>query len=280
MKKIKIILVITLLFTSFSAYCQQNDVLTNETVINMVNKKLPSSIILGKIKSTKNNFKVDTDDLIILTEKKVPETIINAMVEAANDEKLFVVLTDPNNPLEPHKAGIYYCDKKDGQIELIEMVPSMYSQSKTGGGFASALTYGLAKVKISVTLAGKAANLQKNELKPEFYFYFDDSNNEINPNSDWWFTIAKSPNEFMLVKLTPKSKAREVVIFSANTLGSSSGVDDKNKAEFKFEKVTDGIYRVYCENALSGEYCFMYTGTAPAGFTAMNKVYDFGVNDK
>jgi len=280
MKKIKTFLVITLFLASFSGYCQKDDVLTNETVINMVNKKLPTSIITGKIRSSKNSFKVGTDDLIALTDQNVPEAIINAMVEAANDEKLFVIKTDPNNPFDQHKAGIYYCNKKDGHLELIEMDPSMYSQSKSGGGLASAMTYGLAKVKVSVTLDGKEGRFQLNDQKPEFYFYFDDPNSEMNQNSDWWFATAKSPNEFLLVKLTKNSKTREVVTGSANALGSSIGVDDKNKAEFSFEKISTGIYRVYFEKPLSGEFCFMYTGMAPAGFTSMNKVYDFGINNK
>ena len=280
MNKIAIFFVITFSLVSFSGYCQKDDVLTNETVVNMVVKKLPTSIITGKIKSAKNTFKVDTDDLIALTEQNVPEVIINAMVEAANDKNLFVIKIDPNNPLDQHKAGIYYCNKNDGHIVLTEMDPSMYSQSKSGGGLASAMTYGLAKVKVSVTLDGKEGRLQLNDQKPEFYFYFDDPNSEISQNSDWWFATAKSPNEFLLVKLTKNSKTREVVTGSANLLGSSIGVDDKNKAEFKFEKISAGIYRVYFEKPLSGEFCFMYTGAAPAGFTSMNKVYDFGINIK
>lgn len=65
MKKILLIVIGVLICISLSA--QENDVLTNSSVIDMFAKKLPSSIILGKIKSAKNTFNVNTEDLLMLT---------------------------------------------------------------------------------------------------------------------------------------------------------------------------------------------------------------------
>lgn len=260
----------------FKGSAQQAEVLTNESIIEMYNKKLPNSILLAKIKASQNNFDVSTDAIILLIEKKLPEDIVNVMIEAANDNTRHLVKIDPNNPMDMHDTGIYYF-KKDSEIpELIQLEPTVYSQNKSKGGLASAFTYGLAKVKAAVTLDGSQAQFQITEKQPEFYFYFDNSA-PSNQNSNWWFTTATSPNEFLLVALSLNKETREVTTGSANITGSSSGVDDKNRADFRVEKMAQGIYRVYFETPISGEYCFMYAGSVPTGYTTLNKVYDFGI---
>jgi hypothetical protein len=59
----------------------------------------------------------------------------------------------------------------------------------------------------------------------------------------------------------------------------SSGIDDNNKISFKFEKVSQGVYKVFTEQELEeGEYCFMYAGgTSIYGNAPLQKVYDFGI---
>lgn len=256
---------------------QQPEVLTNESVIELYTKKLPSSIILGKIKSAKNSFNLDTDALIHLTENNIPEDIINAMVEAAGDESRHITVIDPNNPLHMQPSGIYIYTSTD-QPKLTQLEATVYSQSKNSGSLASSMTYGISKVKTSVTLTGASAQTQIKDQLPVFYFYFDITESSLSQTGDWWFKTASSPNEFLLVKFSENKKSREVTTGSANIAGASVGVDDKNKADFKMEKVANGIYRVYFEKPLpEGEYCFMYAGTMPAGFASMNKVFDFGI---
>lgn len=272
----KIIIVAALiLFALPQLRAQQQDILTNEGVVEMKSKGLPTSIIISKIKSATNSFNVETDALVDLVNKKIPEEIINAMMEAANDRERHFVKIDINNPLDFHDPGIYYYDK--GSNQLLQLEPTVYSQSKSGGGLAASLTYGLAKVKSSVTIDGKNSRRQITEQQPEFYFYFDEKNTTLGQTSNWWFSTATSPNEFLLVDLTIKPGNREVETASANIFGASSGVADKNKIYFKFEKMAPGIYKVFFEKPISGEFCFMYAGTIPQGFTAINKVYDFGV---
>lgn len=257
---------------------QQNEVLTNNSVIDMLTKKLPSSIIMGKIKSAKNSFNVDTDALLLLTENKVPEDIINAMIEAANDNNRKLIVFDPNDPKDMHDPGIYYFKKTGDNVEMIRIDPTIYSQNKSKGTLAMSLTYGIAKVKTTVTLDGKSSRLQFSEQRPEFYVYFDISNNKPSGAGEWWFYTSTSPNEFLLVKLEQNKKTREVVTGSANIMGSSVGVDDKNKASFKTEKISKGIFRIYFDEPLKGEYCFMYAGNVPTGFSSLDKVYDFGIS--
>ena len=278
MKNLHLFIIIFFMLVGFNSKAQQSEVLSNETIVGMYSKKLPVSIIIGKIKSSKNNFDVNTDALISLTDNNLPEEIINAMVEAANDNSKHVVQLDPNNPKDMHESGIYYYKKNGEKAELVQLEPSIYSQNKSSGALGSALTYGIAKVKISVTLDGKDAQLQLTETQPEFYFYFDVTGNPLSQTANWWFSAATSPNEFLLVILSENKKTREVTTGSANIGGSSMGVDDKNKAAFKVEKIAPGIYRVFFEKPLTGEYCFMYAGSVPTGYTSMNKVFDFGIS--
>jgi hypothetical protein len=182
------------------------------------------------------------------------------------------------------ESGIYYC--KGEPCKLMELEPSVYSQAKMGSGILTGITYGIAKTKMKATLSGSNANMQIEENNPVFYFYFDkNTTNNLGSSSaqNIWFSSATSPNEFMLIKFTESKnkKSREVVTGSFNSYaGLSSGIDDKYKVPFKYEKVSPGVYKVYTEKPLeAGEYCFMYAGGTTLGYgsTVLQKVYDFGV---
>jgi len=56
------------------------EVLTNESVIQMVTAKLNKNIILAKIQGTKANFDTTTDGLVSLNTNKVPKEIIQVML--------------------------------------------------------------------------------------------------------------------------------------------------------------------------------------------------------
>jgi len=275
MKKTKLIIAVLFILIGISSKALQSEVLSNESVVSMYSQKLPQSIILGKIKASKNNFDVSTKSLMSLSESKLPEDIINSMIEAANDNSRHVVVVDLSDPKNMHEPGIYYYNKKGEKPELVQLESAIYSQSKSSGGMMSAMTYGLSKIKVSLTLDGNAAQLQLTDNQPEFYFYFDVSGEPLTQTPNWWFSTAASPNEFQLIILSKNKKTREVTMGSANILGSSSGVDDKNKTAYKIEKISQGIYKVYFDKPLYGEYCFMFSGSIPTGYT--NKVFDFGV---
>ena len=56
------------------------EVLTNESVIQMVTAKIPRDVILEKIQGTRTNFDVTTSGLVSLNTNKVPKDIIKAMM--------------------------------------------------------------------------------------------------------------------------------------------------------------------------------------------------------
>ncbi|HNX54845.1 MAG TPA: hypothetical protein PKO30_04630 [Prolixibacteraceae bacterium] len=278
MKTLNFLLIFSFFIIGTKCLAQQPDILTNETVIELKAKGLPNSIILSKVKTSQNNFDISTDALIKLAENKIPEEIINAIVDATGDSSKHLVKIDPNNPLDMHEPGIYFFTQNGDKKELVSLEATVYSQSKSGGVMAAALTSGLTKVKQLVTIDGSNSRVQIKQKQPEFYFYFDPSKKSFNQESLWWFSVATSPNEFLLTNMKIKKNNREIETGSASVFGASVGVADKNKTKFNFTKLAPGIYKVFFDQPIEvGEYSFMYAGNVPQGFSAINKVYDFGV---
>jgi len=256
------------------------EILTNDKVITMVKAGLPASIIVSKIHTSKSNFNTNTDELIRLQQSQVPTDIINAMVAASSHTSAAssttgagdVLKADPNDPTSAHEAGIYLYVEKDGKRIMTQLEPTISKQSKAGGMFTSALTYGIAKIKFKAVLAGPNASLQMTDPRPIFYFYFEEKNSGLSRTN----YLATSPNEFSLVKMDVKKNGREVIVSQGNVFGAESGTLDKYARGFGYEKVAPGVYKVFVKEDLTeGEYGF-YFGGGDAG-ASVAKIFDFGI---
>ena len=257
-----------------------SELLTNEQVLTLVKAELPSSIIVNKIRASKTNFDTSTEELIRLQRARVPAEIITAMVDASSNTSAMTSRTgagdasktDPNDPMATHEAGIYLYQEKNGQKKMIQLEPSVSKQTKSGGFFASAMTYGIAKIKFKSALAGGNASLQVDSARPVFYFYFEVKNSGLSSSSYY----ATNPNEFVLVKFNTKSNSREVTVSQANAFGAESGAMDKSSRAFNYEKIAPGVYKVTPQVDLEeGEYGF-YNATS-GGPSGGAKIFDFGV---
>jgi hypothetical protein len=257
-----------------------NEVLTNEKVVTMVKAGLPATIIINKIHASKTNFNTNSEELIRLQNSQVPADIINAMVAASTHASAVtssmgagdVSKADPNDPLAAHEAGIYLYQEKDGQRRMIQLEPSVSKQTKSGGFLASAVTYGVAKIKFKAALSGQNAPLQIDTARPVFYFYFEVKNAGLSTNTYY----ATSPNEFVLVMFDAKANSREVTVSQANAFGAQSGTMDKAARGFKVDKLSPGVFRVTPQVDLTdGEYGF-YNGGG-AGPSGGAKIFDFGI---
>ena len=255
-----------------------SEILTNESIVQLFDIGLDTSVIVSKIKTTKSSFDVSTDALIKLKNQKIPKEIIVAMVNAASGTNNFVV-TDFNDPLSPHKSGIYYYRTKNDSFKIFPLDATIYSQAKSTGYITNQLTYGLSGIKYKATIDGQYSRFQTSNPRPIFYFYFDKDNNNLNQTNSGWFSSANTPNEFLAIELAMRPKVREITVGSCNIGGGVTGVDNNNKIPLKYEKVADGIYKVFfTEDLPVGEYCFMYAGGSVVnGSTPSQKVYDFGV---
>lgn len=57
---------------------------------------------------------------------------------------------------------------------MVMLERAAYQGAKTGGMFASAMTYGAVKMKTKAVIPGTKAALRITDTKLTFYFYFDD----------------------------------------------------------------------------------------------------------
>jgi hypothetical protein len=257
-----------------------SEVLTNDNVITMVKASLPPSLIVAKIRASKTNFNTNTDELIRLQQAHIPTEIINAMVEVSSNTSAATSRTgagdvskaDPNDPASAHEAGIYLYCEKDRQKKMAQLEPAVSKQTKSGGFLASAVTYGIAKIKFKASLSGQNASLQIDQPRPVFYFYFEVKSSGLSTSSYY----ATSPNEFVLVQLDAKSNTREVTVSQANAFGAQSGTMDKASRAFSYEKIAPGVYKVTPQaDLIDGEYGFYNAaGVGPSGGA---KIFDFGI---
>lgn len=265
----------------------EDEILKNETILELHQMDFSEQIIIGKIKNTLSDFDVDLESLKALKEAGLPDSIVAAMIEASSSEQAVSTDFDPNDPLSPHSPGIYlYVEGGDGGSTLTKMEPSSYTQSKSGGYLKSAFTYGAAKVKSRASLPGLEARV-KTGSQPTFYFHFEETESGLSYQSQ----ATTNPGEFVLAEFTVKRKkgkeARELVVGQFSAYGAQSGALDKTIQLFDFEKVAPGIFKVVPREPLStGEYCFYYAGATPLptyGYYAAGagggggKVFDFSV---
>ena len=59
------------------------EVLTNDTVVAMVQARLGTAIVVAKIKTSTTTFDLSTASLIALKSKGIPDEVIQAMLEAS-----------------------------------------------------------------------------------------------------------------------------------------------------------------------------------------------------
>lgn len=79
-------------------------------------------------------------------------------------------------------------------------------------------------------------------------------------------------------RLDPKKDSRELLVGEMNSFGMSQGTQGKDVADFDFEKIAPGVYKVVPKAGLqSGEYCFFYTGENRTGAGGGN-LFDFGID--
>ncbi len=265
-----------------SALAQET--MRNSDVVSLVKAGLSSSIIIDKIRTSKSEFDLSTDALILLKQAGVPDDVVGAMLAAKTGATTGSAPAstgarnaDPNDPMSPHDYGIYMFEEKDGARKMTQMMPTVSQQNRTGGGFTASITpFGLGKVKTKANLPGTAAKLQFGSPRPTFYFYLDNKTGGLNTASG----IPATPSEFALIRFNIRSDNREVTIAKANAYGAKGGLSDEYVVEFSAEDLGNGIFKVTPKTDLkNGEYAFylLNSGNSNASAAVGAKFFDFGI---
>lgn len=280
------LLALSLCLAGAFAASAQDEVMTNDEVISLSKAGLASTIIVGKIRTSKSNFDLSTDSLIKLKQAGISDDIVGAMLEAKNGKTpsgssssgAASASGDPNDPMSKHSYGIYLYEERDGTRKMTQLAPNVSAQNRTGGGFTAAVTpFGLGKVKTKANLPGRNASLQIKSTSPVFYFYLDTSSGGLNTASG----IPSTPNEFTLVRFNQRSDNREVTIAKANSWGAKGGLSDEYVVGLKAEDMGNGVFKVTpAGNLKSGEYGFylVNSGNSNTSQGVGSKFFDFGVN--
>jgi hypothetical protein len=289
MKTIKVFtacLVFTTVLTMVGNIRAQDETMTNSEVITLVKAGLATSIIIGKIRTSKSNFNLSTDALIELKQAGVSDEIVTAMLEAKSGKSVASpagsgtqgqASGDPNDPMAPHGFGIYIYEMSNGSPKMTQLQPNVSAQNRTGGGFTRAITpFGLGKTKTKANLPGRTANMQITATTPVFYFYLDKSSGGLNTSSG----IPSTPNEFALIRFNQRSDNREVTISKQNDWGGKGGLSDEYVVGFDAVDMGNGVFKVTPVKALTkGEYGFylLNSGNSNASVAIGAKFFDFGV---
>ncbi len=258
------------------------DVLGNADVVKMVGAGLADSLVIAKIRTSQCKFDTSLDAILKLKEAGVSDAVVQAMVEAApaSPSEAAEAPADPNDPKSRHPAGIYWLDQDGDKRQMVQLEPTVYSAGKSGGYLASAMTYGVAKVKWKAVVRSPVGTLRVTDSTPEFWFYFEQTEHGLS-YSGTFFGGASSPNEFILARMDRKKDSRELVVSEGNTFGFSVGTRPEDTVPIEFTKVAPGVYRVWPAHALPpGEYCFFYAGTSMGMGMTGGKLFDFGVDSQ
>lgn len=183
----------------------------------------------------------------------------------------FGPLSDANDPNAPHESGIYAYVQNDSGRNLVLLEPALYTQGKSGGTFAMAMTYGIAKAKWKAIVHNPRAKARFSDANPVFYFYLQEKSAGMSHAES-----ASTPNEFKLLRLETKGATRETVVMKENAPAASSGTEDKANVPFTSTKTAPGVYKVVPNVPLKpGEYAFISAGATGA---SANRLFDFGVD--
>jgi hypothetical protein len=281
----KQILALALALAASAAFAQQP--LNNDAVIKMVKAGLPDSVVVASVQSSPGGYDTSPDALIALKRAGVDDAVLAAVVtknSGAAAPAAPAAPANPDDPNAPHEAGIYIYDPAAAH-KMTELEPSVYSQGKTGGAFASAYTYGIVKAKTKAVIRSAHANARVTNPNVSFYFYFEQASAGLGNASSPYRGTTTTPNEFTLLRFDIKGDTRETVVGKFNAYGSQSGNDDKAIVSFGYEKVRPGVYKVTPKAPLApGEYGFSSASGAPivgffgAAASTGGHVFDFGVN--
>ena len=277
----------------------------------MMTVGLSDSIILAKIHQHNKPIDLSTDDLVRLKSAKVSDVVIDELIDpntvlAATPPDVVVksqllggggvasgatpgaseLAGDPNDPLASHDSGVYlYTTDHDGKPHMVELERTAYEGARTGGLFASAVTYGIAKVKSKAIIPGKAANIRVGNPTPIFWFYFDEKSSGLSSSSNLFGQNVSNPGQFALIHLHSDKSSRSAEIGEFSVWGSASGNKQKDVVAFKSERVRAGLYKVSVSTTMvAGEYCFMAAPAAmssyagAAGTTSARAMFDFGID--
>jgi hypothetical protein len=232
------------------------EVLTNDSVIQMIKAGLPEAVVIAKIKSTASKFDLKTDSLVSLKKAGVSDKVLEAMV-AAGSGSAPTTGAMPAPPAPAMAAGAL----KNTDV-IYQLVGGKYVEMfATSANLETNMAF--FQSKSEVVLEGRKAQYRTTEKQPVFLSTY-------------------SSTDAPLVRLKPGDdhNDRNLKIGSGAFMPfggtQKMGVRNEDKVPVTIERDPRGFYKVTPSAALPpGEYGFILATGFGAG---SGKIYDFGVD--
>jgi len=258
-KLIQVFLVIILIGTAGAFTLAQeiasNEVITNDKVVTMVQAGLPTSVIINKIRNSKTNFDMSTDQLIRLKQARVPDDVLNTMINPSGPSSANAMAPSDNRPAKD--IGVYLKQNND----WMELQPEMVNW-KTGGVGKSIATLGVVKQDVNGHLDGKNSRTQVT-APLEFMI--------VTPEG-------VAITEYLLIKLNQNNDDREFRTMTGGVFHAKGGAT-RDIVPFESQKVGTRTFTITLNGTKAGEYGFLPPGalTQLSGAATLGKMYTFSV---
>jgi hypothetical protein len=232
------------------------EVLTNDSVIQMVKAGLPEAVVIAKIKSTATKFDLKTDSLVSLKKAGVSDKVLEAMV-AAGSGSAPTTGAMPAPPAPAMAAGAL----KNTDV-IYQLVGGKYVEMfATSANLETNMAF--FQSKSEVVLEGKKAQYRTTDKQPVFLS-----------------TYSSTDAPLVRLKQGDDHNDRNLKIGSGAFMPfggtQKMGVRNEDKIPVTIERDPRGFYKVTPSAALPpGEYGFILATGFGAG---SGKIYDFGVD--
>lgn len=264
----KIILSLALLAVSMTITAQ-NEVLTNSSITDMLELGFANDVIVTKINTSETNFDTSIQALKALKDKGVSSDIIVTMMNAGKQKIKGNEVEDVNN------TGIFFKENN----EYKKIFPTAFYGSRTNT-LGSAISPSITNTKVKSIVVGEHSNNIIKTNVPKFYFRFSNAErSRLSSTPNWWFSVASSPNEFVLVKLVAKKGKRELGTGEIDLYsGSFKGVDGENIVKCNIDAISETEFIVTPQTPmLPNEYCFFYQGAVVQNGFDNQAIFDFSI---
>jgi hypothetical protein len=232
------------------------EVLTNDSVIQMIKAGLPEAVIIGKIKSTASKFDLKTDSLVGLKKAGVSDKVLEAMV-AAGSGSAPTTGAAPAPPAPAMAAGAL-----KNQDVIYQLVGGKYVEMfATSANLETNMAF--FQSKSEVVLDGRKAQYRTTDKQPVFLS-----------------TYSSTDAPLVRLKQGDEHNDRNLKIGSGAFMPfggtQKMGVRNEDKIAVSIERDPRGFYKMTPSAPLApGEYGFILATGFGAG---SGKIYDFGVD--
>jgi hypothetical protein len=262
MKTMRVVLVLALVATlalSLPATTSlAQEVLTNDSVVQMVKAGLPEGVVIAKIRSTATKFDLRTESLVSLKKNGVSDKVLEAMMAGGSPATgAQAAAPAPAAPAAATAAGSLRDRDVIYQViagKYVELFPTSANLETNMAFFQS---------KSEVVLEGRKAKYRISDKQPVFLSTY-------------------GPTDAPLVKLKPgdSNDDRNLKISSGAFMPfggtQKMGVRNEDKIATNIERDARGFYKVTPAAPLPpGEYGFILASGFGAG---VGKIFDFGVD--